>query len=78
VISADALLRQAEGDDQATEVRTWLGFECLLANHREAAIAHLEWVKVSGNNRYAEYSWAIRKLRELKSTRASGAKSGSK
>lgn len=73
-ISAEALLRQAADDDKATEVRTWLGFEFLLAGQREPAIAHLAWVKASGNNRYAEYSWATRKLRELRTTRANDVK----
>jgi tetratricopeptide (TPR) repeat protein len=55
-----------------------MGYESLLEGKSEEARTHLEWVKTAGQERYAEYSWATRKLRELPARRAASLKASKK
>jgi tetratricopeptide (TPR) repeat protein len=59
------LLELAVDDDKRTEARCFLGLDHALKGNKEAALAHLRWVKEHGTPSFIEYTIAVAELERL-------------
>lgn len=64
-ISADQLLKQAQGEQRGTEARAFLGVDQALSGQTQAAIENLKWVKANGDGHFYEYPIALSILAKI-------------
>ena len=64
-ISAEDLLRQAQGEQRGTEARALLGVDQALSGDPASAIKNLRWVKDYGDGHFYEYPIAVATLSRL-------------
>jgi tetratricopeptide (TPR) repeat protein len=64
-LTADELLARATDNDKQTEAHAYIGMALSLNGEREAALAHLRWVKENGNRNFIEYPLALSEINRL-------------
>lgn len=64
-ITADELLKQAQGEQRGTEARAFLGVDQALSGESAAAIPNLKWVKDFGDGHFYEYPIAVTMLARI-------------
>jgi tetratricopeptide (TPR) repeat protein len=63
--SADQLISQANGTDQITDARGYVGINQILQGDRTDAVPNLEWAKHQGNGELVSYSLAVREIEKI-------------
>lgn len=70
-IPAAQLLALATDNNKQTEAYAYIGMDMSLSGNRDAAMAHLRWVRDKGNKNFYEYPLALAELARLEGSTAS-------
>lgn len=64
-ISAEELLKLADGKAQQTEARTYIGLDLSLEGKTAEALPYFQWVRANGNLSFIEYGFSMAELERI-------------